>query len=122
MTRQQALNHRTGTAHAAILTGTAGTIVRKDIGRHNAVDKVIGAALAYGRRPGDAAPLGVSSRLGFEIALQAVGFTVPAVAAIFEVSSLAIHTAESRGLILAGYARDGRMTIYTHSGHLAHSP
>ena len=121
MARQQALNHRTGTAHAAILTGTAGTIVREDIGRHNAVDKVIGAALAHGWRPGDAALLGVSSRLGFEIALKAVGFAVPAVAAISGVSSLAIHTAESHGVILAGYARDGRMTIYTHSERLAHS-
>ncbi|RCN55857.1 MULTISPECIES: formate dehydrogenase accessory sulfurtransferase FdhD [Acidiferrobacter] len=122
MVRQQTLNHRTGTAHAAILAGTAGTVVREDIGRHNAVDKVIGAALARGWRPGDAVLLGVSSRLSFEIALKAAGFAVPAVAAISGVSSLAIHTAESHGLMLAGYARDGRMTIYAHSEHLAHNP
>ena len=58
--------------------------------------------------------LGVSSRLTFEIALKALSFGIPIVAAISGVSSLAIQVAESHGLTLIGYARDARMTIYAH--------
>ena len=111
----QALNHSTGTAHAAILATPWGHIVREDIGRHNAVDKVIGAALG-GRCPhGAATMLGVSSRLTFEIAVKALSFGVPIVAAISGVSSLAIQVAEIHGLTLIGYTRDARMTVYAHS-------
>ena len=119
MVCRQVLNRDTGTAHAAILASATETLVREDIGRHNAVDKVIGAALARGWRRGDATFLGVSSRLSFEIALKALGFAVPVVAAISGVSSLAVQTAERHGLSLIGYARDRRMTVYAHPERLA---
>ncbi len=115
MQQQQALNHSTGTAHAAILGTTQGHLVREDIGRHNAVDKSIGAALIQGWIPGDIGVLGISSRLSFEIALKALGFRIPVIAAISGVSSLAIELAESHGITLIGYAREGRMTLYTHT-------
>jgi FdhD protein len=115
MQQQQALNRRTGTAHAAILKTHHGVVVREDIGRHNAVDKSIGAALQQQISVGDASILGVSSRLSFEIALKALGFGIPVVAAISGVSSLAIQLAESHGLTLIGYARDERMTVYAHA-------
>lgn len=114
MQQQQDLNQTTGTAHAAVLATSLGVLVREDIGRHNAVDKSIGAALQQGIAYGQAALLGVSSRLSFEIALKALGFGIPVVAAISGISSLAIQLAESHGLTLIGYARDGRMTVYAH--------
>lgn len=115
MQQKQALNRSTGTAHAAILETHRGVLVREDIGRHNAVDKSIGAAIQQGLTLGDATILGVSSRLSFEIALKALGFGIPVVAAISGVSSFAIQLAESHGLTLIGYARDGRMTVYAHA-------
>jgi len=115
MQEQQALNHSTGTAHAAILGYRRDYLVREDIGRHNAVDKGIGAAIQQGLMPGEVNVLGISSRLSFEIVLKAIGFGIPVIAAISGVSSLAIELAESHGVTLIGYARDDRMTLYAHS-------
>ena len=115
MCARQRLNRHTGTAHAAVLAATNGmTLVREDIGRHNAVDKTIGAALRQGWPPSGNILLGVSSRLTFEIALKALSFQVPIVAAISGVSSLAIQIAQTHNLTLVGYARDQRLTIYAH--------
>ena len=115
MRAHQRLNRHTGTAHAAVLAATNGmTLVREDIGRHNAVDKTIGAALRQGWPPSGNILLGVSSRLTFEIALKALSFQVPIVAAISGVSSLAIQIAQTHNLTLVGYARDQRLTIYAH--------
>lgn len=115
MRAHQRLHRHTGTAHAAVLANTNGMIlVREDIGRHNAVDKTIGAALRKGWRPSENILLGVSSRLTFEIALKALSFQVAIVAAISGVSSLAIQIAQTHNLTLVGYARDRRLTIYAH--------
>ena len=115
MRAHQRLNRHTGTAHAAVLAGIGGmTLVREDIGRHNAVDKTIGAALRQGWPPSGNILLGVSSRLTIEIALKALNFQVPIVAAISGVSSLAIQIAQTHNLTLIGYARDRRLTIYAH--------
>ena len=114
MQERQALNHSTGTAHAAILGYQRDYLVREDIGRHNAVDKSIGAAIQHGLRPGEVNVLGISSRLSFEIVLKAIGFGIPVIAAISGVSSLAIKLAESHGVTLIGFARNDRMTLYAH--------
>lgn len=114
MQARQALNRHTGTAHAAILARPQSDLVREDIGRHNAVDKAVGAALEQGWARDEAVMLGVSSRLTFEMVLKALGFGVPIVAAISGVSSLAIQVADSHGLTLIGYTRDARMTVYAH--------
>ncbi len=115
MCSQQHLNQLTGTAHAAILTSIGRkALVREDIGRHNAVDKVIGAALRKGLPPAESVMLGVSSRLTFEIVLKALNYQIPVVAAISGVSSMAIDVAQRYGMTLIGFARDCRMTIYAH--------
>jgi len=114
MQSAQEINRRTGTAHAAILIGRSDRVVREDIGRHNAVDKVAGWAVRNVWNPADLCLLAVSSRLTFEIIHKAVRLKVPIVAAISGVSGLAVRTADRAGITVVAYAREGRMTIYTH--------
>ncbi|MHB1671157.1 MAG: formate dehydrogenase accessory sulfurtransferase FdhD, partial [Acidiferrobacter sp.] len=110
----QEINRRTGTAHAAILIEGSHRVVREDIGRHNAVDKVAGWAVRHAWNPSNLCLLAVSSRLTFEIIHKAARLRVPIVAAISGVSGLAARTAERAGITVVAYAREGRMTIYTH--------
>lgn len=119
MKAEQRLNHKTGTAHAAVVLGAEGSVVREDIGRHNAVDKAAGYVLRCSWNLDRLFFLGVSSRLTFEIVQKAIRLHIPVVAAISGVSSMAITAAEKYGLTVIGYARDGRMTIYTHDEGLA---
>lgn len=114
MQSQQRINRCTGTAHAAILVGHFDPIVREDIGRHNAVDKVAGQVLRNKYKLADSVLLAVSSRLTFEIIHKAARLQVPVVAAISGVSGLAIRAAERAGIAVVAYAREGRMTIYSH--------
>ncbi|WP_414040755.1 formate dehydrogenase accessory sulfurtransferase FdhD [Acidithiobacillus sp. M4-SHS-6] len=110
---QQFLNDQNGNTHAAALRFRDGCVlVREDIGRHNAVDKALGAALRAGREPEQAPLLAVSSRLSFEILRKAISWRVPLVAAISGVSSLAIEVARRNNVIIIGYARDSRYTVY----------
>jgi FdhD protein len=105
---------RTGGLHAAGLFDADGTtlVVREDIGRHNAVDKVIGARLLAGQDP--AAPvLCVSGRIGFEVVQKAVAAGVGLLAAVGAPSSLAVQLAERAGLCTAGFVRGGRFVIYS---------
>lgn len=118
MQAHQRLNHVTGTAHGAILVGAEACVVREDIGRHNAVDKVIGYALRHGWRREALQLLGVSSRLTFEIVHKAVRMAIPTVAAISGVSALALRVAEERGITLVAYAREGRLSGYTHPARI----
>jgi FdhD protein len=105
---------RTGGLHAAALVTTEGQflIAREDVGRHNAVDKVLGRAALDGLLPLSGHFLVVSGRTSFEIVQKAVMAGVPAVVAISAPSSLAIELAERFRVLLVGFARGGGFTVY----------
>jgi len=104
----------TGGLHAAALCDADGKvlIVREDIGRHNAVDKVIGAALVAGRIPAATSVLAVSGRVAYEIVQKAAVAGVAAIVAVGAPSDLAVAAARSAGVTLIGFARDGRFNAY----------
>jgi FdhD protein len=110
----QAAFAETGGLHAAGLFTAAGEIwlLREDVGRHNAVDKVVGAALAAGRLPAAGALLVVSGRLAYEIVQKAAVAGVAAVVAVGAPSSLAVDAARATHLTLIGFARDGKFNVY----------
>jgi FdhD protein len=118
---RQRLFERTGGLHAAGLFTPAGDVlvVREDVGRHNAVDKVVGWALMQGRLPLHDSLLCVSGRTSFEIVQKAVAAGIPVVAAVSAPSSLAVAMAQEFGLTLAGFVRDGRVTVYAGEGRVA---
>ena len=109
----------TGGLHAAGLFSAAGQleVLREDIGRHNAVDKVIGSRLLAGSSPG-LPILCVSGRIGFEIVQKAVAAGVGVLAAIGAPSSLAVRLAEEAGLGLVGFLSPERFVVYAGEGHL----
>ena len=113
----QTIFEQTGGLHAAALVSVTGEIevLREDIGRHNAVDKVIGWRLRNDRVPVDDRILFVSGRAGFEIVQKALVARIPVVAAVGAPSSMAVQLAEESGLSLVGFLRDGRYNRYTTS-------
>jgi FdhD protein len=105
---------KTGGVHAAALADRAGVLrsVFEDVGRHNAVDKVVGAALLAGELPLQDVLLVVSGRVSFEIVQKAVAAGVAGIVAVSAPSSLAVDLAREYGLLLAGLVRGGHLNLY----------
>lgn len=117
---RQTLNRQAGTLHAAGWATLAGGIVlaREDVGRHNALDKLIGALFRERQDPG-VGFIVLTSRASFEMVQKAVVFGAPLVASISGPTGLAVRVAEQAGLTLVGFTRPGRHTVYTHAERLA---
>ncbi len=105
---------RTGAVHAAAIASSQGalSVVREDVGRHNAVDKVVGQALMAGELPAQDRLLVVSGRVSFEIVQKAVAAGVAGIVAVSAPSSLAVDLAREYGLLLAGMVRGDRLNVY----------
>lgn len=118
--QQQPLHQQTGATHAAAWSTLEGQLhaVREDVGRHNALDKLIGALVKQGQDTAAGFAV-ISSRASFEMVQKAAAVGIPAVAAVSAPTRYAVQTAEQLGVLLIGFARNQDFTAYAHPQHLA---
>jgi FdhD protein len=117
----QGLFEVTGGLHAAGLFDAEGSLVaaREDVGRHNAVDKLLGWALMAGRLPLADSIVLVSGRASYEILQKCLAAAVPVVCSVSAPSSLAVSLAEQFGMTLVGFLRGDRFNVYAGAGRVA---
>ena len=115
LAERQPLNVETGAVHAAGWAGLDGALlyVREDVGRHNALDKLVGALVRASERAGEGFIV-MTSRGSFELVQKAAILGVPLLATVSAPTGLAVRVAREVGITLAGFAREERLTVYTH--------